>query len=200
MAKYRGPRAKISRRFREPIFGRSKALQRKNYPPGVHGRTKRRRVSEYAVQLAEKQKARYSYGLLERQFYNLFRKAARKSGVTGENMFQMLESRLDNLVYRLGISPSRRAARQLVSHKHILVNSKVVNIPSYAVSPGDLVGVRERSKSLQTIKDSLLTSDTKFSWLDWDNKEMAGKYLSYPEREDIPENIKEQLIVEFYSK
>ena len=200
MARYRGPRARISRRYREPIFGKSKALQRKNYPPGVHGRTKRRRQSEYAIQLAEKQKARYSYGLLERQFYNLFRKASRKSGITGENLFRLLESRLDNLVYRMGISTTRRSARQLVSHKHIVVNDKVVNIPSYSVSPGDSVGVRERSKSLQVVKDSLLANNAKYPWLDWDPKEMSGKYLSYPEREDIPENIKEQLIVELYSK
>ncbi|PID90678.1 MAG: 30S ribosomal protein S4 [Bacteroidetes bacterium] len=202
MARYTGPRSKVARRFGEPIFGPDKALEKKSYPPGVHGINKRRRkVSEYGVQLMEKQKAKHIYGLLERQFSNLFKKAARKRGVTGEILLQLLESRLDNVVYRLGIAPTRAAARQLVSHRHIVVNGQVVNIPSYTLRPGDLVGVRERSKSLQAINDSLVGNRARsYSWLEWDAQAKVGKFLAVPERADIPENIKEQLIVELYSK
>jgi small subunit ribosomal protein S4 len=182
-------------------MGDSKALQKKNYGPGQHGRGKRRKQSEYAVQLAEKQKAKYTYGLLERQFAKLFDKASRKKGVTGEVLLQMLEARLDNTVYRLGIAPTRRAARQLVSHKHITVNGDIVNIASYTLRPGDMVGVRERSKSLESITNSLSVQGAKkYSWLEWDNSEMAGKIIHLPPRQDIPENINEQLIVELYSK
>lgn len=201
MARYTGPKAKISRRFNEPILGESKALQKKNYPPGQHGKTKKRKLSEYAVQLAEKQKAKYIYGVLERQFAHTFDKATRKKGVTGEVLLQLLEARLDNTVYRLGIAPSRRAARQLVVHKHILVNDDVVNIPSYSLKPGDQVGVREKSKSLETISNSLsVGTSKKYNWLEWDNAEMVGKLVNLPLRADIPENINEQLIVELYSK
>ena len=200
MARYTGPKTKISRKFGEPIFGSSKALQKKNYPPGQHGRGRRRKQSEYAVQLAEKQKAKYTYGLLEKQFANLFEKASRKSGITGEILLQMLESRLDNTVYRLGIAPTRRAARQLVSHNHITVNGGIVNIPSYALKENDLIGVREKSKSLEAITDSLASNSKKFSWLEWDSSNMVGKFLNAPAREEIPENITEQLIVELYSK
>jgi len=201
MARYRGPKAKVARRFNDPIFGPSKALQKKAYPPGQHGRGRRRKQSEYAVQLAAKQKAKYTYGLLERQFRNLFEKASRKGGVTGTVLLQFLEARLDNTVFRLGIAPTRRAARQLVLHKHITVNGDVVNIPSFHLKPGDVVGVRERSKSLIAITDSLATRGNKrWSWLEWDGTEMVGKYVQDPVREDIPENIQEQLIVELYSK
>ncbi|GIV34162.1 MAG: 30S ribosomal protein S4 [Chitinophagales bacterium] len=201
MARYRGPRTKIARKFGEAIFGYDKVFEKKNYPPGQHGASKRRRtLSEYGLQLKEKQKAKYTYGLLERQFLNLFKKASRKKGVTGENLLQLLEARLDNTVYRLGIAPSRRAARQLVSHKHILVNDKVVNIPSYTLRPGDTVAVRERSKALAVIQDSLAKKGKTFSWLVWDENEMKGKFVSLPSRQDIPENIQEQLIVELYSK
>lgn len=201
MARYTGPRTKISRRFGEPIFGASKALQRKNYPPGQHGKGRRRKQSEYALQLAEKQKAKYIYGVLERQFANLFEKAASKQGITGENLLKFLEARLDNTVFRLGIAPTRRAARQLVSHKHITVNGQIANIPSYALRPGDIVGVREKSKSLEVITDSLQKSSTKrFGWLEWDTSQMLGKFMSYPERDEVPEKINEQLIVELYSK
>ena len=201
MARYTGPKAKISRRFNEPILGESKALQKKNYPPGQHGKTKKRKQSEYAIQLAEKQKAKYIYGVLERQFAHTFDKATRKKGVTGEVLLQLLESRLDNTVYRLGIAPTRRAARQLVVHKHILVNDDVVNIPSYSLKPGDKVEVREKSKSLETISISLsIGSSKKYNWLEWDNSELVGKLLNLPLRADIPENINEQLIVELYSK
>jgi small subunit ribosomal protein S4 len=201
MARYTGPRARISRRFGEPILGDNKALQKKNYAPGMHGRGKKRKQSEYAIQLAEKQKAKYIYGLLERQFAKLFDKASRKKGVTGEVLLQMLEARLDNTVYRLGIAPTRRAARQLVSHKHILVNGEIVNIPSYTLRPGDQVGVRERSKSVESITNSLSVQGAKkYSWLEWDNSDMTGKLIHLPIREDIPENINEQLIVELYSK
>jgi len=201
MARYRGPKAKISRRFNEPIFGPSKALQKKAYPPGVHGRNRRRKQSEYAIQLNEKQKAKYTYGVLEKQFSNLFEKASRKRGVTGEVLLQLLELRLDNTVFRLGIAPTRRSARQLVLHKHITVNGNVVNIPSFTLKEGDIVAVRERSKSLETITDSLLAhSSRKYHWLDWDSTEMSGKMLLVPDRESIPENINEQLIVELYSK
>ncbi len=201
MARYTGPKTKISRRFNEPILGDSKALQKKAYPPGQHGKGKRRKLSEYAIQLAEKQKAKYIYGVLEKQFENIFDKAARKSGVTGSVLLQLLESRLDNTVYRLGIATTRRAARQLVVHKHILVNGEVVNIPSYTLRPGETIEVREKSKSLETITDSLATHSTKrHSWLEWNGSEMVGKLITLPPREDIPENINEQLIVELYSK
>jgi small subunit ribosomal protein S4 len=201
MARYRGPKAKVARRFSEPIFGASKALQKKNYPPGQHGRGRRRKASEYAIQLAEKQKAKYTYGVLEKQFANVFDKASRKSGITGEILLQLLESRLDNTVFRLGIAPTRRAARQLVLHKHITVNGSIVNIPSFSLLNGDVIGVREKSKSLEVISDSLASHSSKrYSWLEWDSTEMVGKFLNAPAREDIPENIKEQLIVELYSK
>lgn len=201
MARYTGPRARISRKFGEPILGDNKALQKKNYAPGMHGKTKKRKVSEYATQLAEKQKAKYIYGLLERQFAKLFDKATRKKGVTGEVLLQLLEARLDNTVYRLGIAPTRRAARQLVSHKHITVNGEIVNVPSYTLKAGDVIGVRERSKSLESITNSLsIQGAKKYAWLDWDNTEYTGKLIHVPVREDIPENINEQLIVELYSK
>jgi small subunit ribosomal protein S4 len=201
MARYTGPKARISRRFNEPILGESKALLKKNYPPGQHGKGKKRKQSEYAVQLAEKQKAKYIYGVLERQFENIFDKASRKKGVTGEVLLQMLESSLDNTAYRLGIAPTRRAARQLVVHKHITVNGEVVNIPSVNLRPGDVVGVREKSKSLETITNSLsIQSAKKYNWLEWDGHEMIGKLINLPLRQDIPENINEQLIVELYSK
>jgi len=201
MARYTGPKAKISRRFSEPILGESKAFQKKNYPPGQHGKTKKRKQSEYAVQLAEKQKAKFIYGVLERQFAHTFDRATRKKGVTGEVLLQLLESRLDNTVYRLGIAPTRRAARQLVVHKHIIVNGEVVNIPSYSLKPGETVGVREKSKSLEAISTSLsVGSSKKYSWLEWDGGEMVGKLVNLPPRTEIPENINEQLIVELYSK
>lgn len=201
MARYTGPRARISRKFGEPILGDNKALQKKNYAPGMHGKTKKRKVSEYATQLAEKQKAKYIYGLLERQFAKLFDKASRKKGVTGEVLLQLLEARLDNTVYRLGIAPSRRAARQLVSHKHIMVNGEIVNVASYTLKAGDVVSVRERSKSLESITNSLsIQGAKKYAWLEWDNSEYSGKLIHVPVREDIPENINEQLIVELYSK
>jgi small subunit ribosomal protein S4 len=201
MARYRGPKAKISRRFGEPILGASKTLQKKSYPPGQHGRGRKRKQSEYAIQLMEKQKAKYIYGVLERQFANLFDKASRKTGITGTNLLQLLESRLDNTVFRLGIAPTRRAARQLVIHKHITVNGEIVNIPSYSLKDGDVVAVREKSKSLEAVTNSLAArGGRKYSWLEWDSTNFAGKFLSAPSREDIPENIKEQLIVELYSK
>ena len=201
MARYTGPKAKIARRFNDPIFGPSKAVQKKSYPPGQHGKGRRRKQSEYALQLSAKQKAKYTYGVLEKQFANLFDKASRKEGITGVVLLQLLESRLDNTVFRLGIAPTRRAARQLVLHKHILVNDHVVNIASYSLKPGDIVGVREKSKSLEVISDSLAgRANRRFSWLEWDGSAMAGKFVSLPEREDIPENIQEQLIVELYSK
>lgn len=201
MARYTGPKVRISRRFNEPIMGENKALQKKNYAPGQHGRGKKRKQSEYAVQLAEKQKAKYIYGLLERQFAKLFGEASRKKGVTGEVLLQLLEARLDNTVYRLGIAPTRRAARQLVIHKHITVNGELVNIPSFTLRPGDSIGVRERSKSLEVIGNSLsLQGARKYNWLEWDNQEMSGKLINLPLRQDIPENINEQLIVELYSK
>ncbi|MEY4287636.1 MAG: hypothetical protein RL511_1725 [Bacteroidota bacterium] len=202
MARYTGPKSKIARRFRDPIFGPDKSLDRRNYGPGQHGPSKRRggKQSEYAVQLGEKQKAKYTYGILERQFANMFEKASRMKGITGENLLQLCETRLDNTVFRLGISPSRRGARQLVSHKHITVNGEVVNIPSYTLKIGDVVGVREKSKSLEAITGSLTASNKSFDWLDWDSSSMSGKLLSLPAREMIPENIREQLIVELYSK
>ncbi|MBC6399536.1 MAG: 30S ribosomal protein S4 [Ekhidna sp.] len=200
MARYTGPKTKISRRFGDPIFGVSKALQKKAYPPGQHGKGRRSKQSEYAIQLAEKQKAKYTYGVLERQFANAFDKASRKTGITGEILLQLLEARLDNTVYRLGISPTRRGSRQLVSHKHITVNGDVVNIPSYTLKPNDVIGVREKSKSLEAISNSLKSNAKSYSWLEWDTVSMSGKYLNAPSREEIPENIKEQLIVELYSK
>ena len=202
MARYRGPKTRIARKFSEPIFGADKAFEKKNYPPGQHGNNKRRRkTSEYGIQLKEKQKAKYTYGILEKQFRNLFVKASKNKGVTGEVLLQLLESRLDNVVYRLGISPSRSGARQLVSHRHITVNGEIVNIPSYTLRPGEVVGVREKSKSLIAITDSLETNrSSSSSWLEWDSSELSGKFLNVPEREDIPETIKEQLIVELYSK
>lgn len=202
MAKYKGPRSKISRKFGEPIYGPDKVLEKKNYPPGMHGLNKRRRKqSEYGTQLKEKQKAKYTYGVLEKQFSNLFEKASRSKGITGEVLLQLLESRLDNVVYRMGIAPSRTSARQLVNHRHITVNGTVVNIPSFLLKPGDIVGVRERSKSLEVIANSLASAiRTRISWLEWDDGLMAGKFMSRPDRADIPENIKEQLIVELYSK
>jgi small subunit ribosomal protein S4 len=202
MARYTGPKSKIARRFRDPIFGPDKALDRRSYGPGQHGPSKRRggKQSEYAIQLGEKQKAKYTYGILERQFSNMFERASRMKGITGENLLQLCETRLDNTVFRLGVAPSRRGARQLVSHKHITVNGEVVNIPSYTVKIGDVVGVREKSKSLEAITSSLASSSKKYDWLDWNNSDMSGKLLSVPSREMIPENIKEQLIVELYSK
>jgi small subunit ribosomal protein S4 len=201
MARYTGPKARISRRYGEPILGENKALQKKNFAPGMHGRGKKRKQSEYAIQLAEKQKAKYIYGLLERQFAKLFDKASRKKGVTGEVLLQLLEARLDNTVYRMGIAPTRRGARQLVAHKHITVNGEIVNIPSFTLRAGDRVGVREKSKSLEAITTSLsIQGAKKYSWLEWDGTEMEGKLIHLPPREDIPENINEQLIVELYSK
>lgn len=201
MARYIGPKTRIARKFGEPIFGPDKVLSKKNYPPGQHGLNRRRKVSEYGTQLREKQKAKYTYGVLETQFRNLFEKAERSKGVTGEVLLQMLESRLDNIVYRLGIAPTRAAARQLVLHKHIVVDGKVVNIASYAVKPGQIVGVRERSKALEVIESSLAGfNHSKYPWLEWEQSSCSGTYLHYPERADIPENIQEQLIVELYSK
>ena len=202
MARYRGPKTKIARKFGEPIYGTDKSFEKKNYPPGSHGMNKRRRkASEYGVQLKEKQKAKYTYGILEKQFRNLFERASGSKGVTGEVLLQLLESRLDNVVYRMGISPSRDGARQLVTHRHITVNGEVVSIPSYILKPGDIVGVREKSKSLVVISDSLESNRAgSFSWLEWNGAEMEGKFMNRPEREEIPENIKEQLIIELYSK
>ena len=201
MARYTGPKTKIARRFGEPIFGADKVLAKRNYPPGQDGNNRRRKTSEYGIMLAEKQKARYTYGILEKQFRNMFDKAARTSGITGEILLQNLESRLDNIVFRLGIAPTRAAARQLVNHRHITVDGKVVGIASYSVAPGQIVGVRERSKSFEVIAESLAGfNHAKYPWLEWDENSMSGKYLHKPERADIPENIKEQLIVEFYSK
>jgi len=201
MARYTGPKTKIARKFGEPIFGEDKVLTKKNYPPGQHGNNRRRKTSEYGTQLKEKQKAKYTYGVLERQFRNLFERAAHTKGITGEVLLQLLESRLDNVVYRLGIAPSRPAARQLVLHKHITVNGGVVNIASYQVKPGDVVAVREKSKSLEVIADNLAGfNHSKYPWIEWDEAVKGGKFLHLPQREDIPENIKEQLIVELYSK
>ncbi|NDW08303.1 30S ribosomal protein S4 [Dysgonomonas sp. 520] len=201
MARYIGPKSKIARKFGEPIFGPDKVLSKKNYPPGQHGNSRKRKTSEYGIQLREKQKAKYTYGVLEKQFRNMFDKAARTRGITGEILLQMLESRLDNVVFRLGIAPTRAAARQLVSHRHITVDGKVVNIPSFSVKPGQLVAVREKSKSLEVIENSLSGfNHSKYPWIEWDASSKTGKYLHIPERADIPENIKEQLIVELYSK
>ena len=201
MARYTGPKSRIDRRFGETILGSEKVRARRNFPPGQHGNNRRRKTSEYGVMLAEKQKAKYTYGVLEKQFSNMFKKAASTSGITGEILLQNLESRLDNVVYRLGIAPTRRAARQLVNHKHITVDGKVVGIASYSVAPGQIVGVRERSKSLEVITDALAGfSHSKYPWIEWDENSKSGKYLHKPERADIPETIKEQLIVELYSK
>ena len=201
MARYTGPKTKIARKFGEPIYGADKNFEKRNYPPGQHGAAKRRKkVSEYGVQLMEKQKAKYTYGILERQFRNLFEKANKKKGITGEILLQLIESRLDNLVYRFGIAPTRAAARQLVSHRHITVNGKVVNIPSYLVKVGDIVAVREKSKSLEVVTNSVEGHTNRYPWLEWDSATLCGKFMSYPNREDIPETINEQLIVELYSK
>ncbi len=201
MARYTGPKTKIARKFGEPIFGADKSLEKRNYPPGQHGNNRRRgKKSEYAIQLMEKQKAKYSYGILERQFRILFERANRSKGVTGEVLLQLCESRLDNVVYRLGIAPTRSGARQLVSHRHITVNGSIMNIPSAHIKPGDVVGVREKSKSLLTITDSLERNSSVYEWLTWNGATLEGTFVSTPVREQIPENIKEQLIVELYSK
>jgi len=201
MARYNGPKSKIARKFREPIFGPDKALEKKNYPPGMHGPNKRRgKKSEYAIQLAEKQKAKYTYGILEKQFSNMFKKASSKSGISGVILLQLCEQRLDNVVFRLGISPTRRGARQLVSHRHITVNGSIVNIPSYSLKVGDVVGVREKSKSMIIISSSLSSENAVHEWLLWDNNSLTGEVKAIPTREQISENIKEQLIVELYSK
>ena len=202
MARYTGPKTKIARKFGEPIYGPDKNFEKRNYPPGQHGANKRRKkLSVYGVQLKEKQKAKYTYGVLEKQFRNMFKKASSSKGITGEVLLQLLEARLDNVVFRLGVAPSRRAARQLVSHKHITVNGNVLNIPSYSVKQGDIIGVREKSQSLEVVTSSLsVGSHKQFSWLEWDSSSMAGKFMNIPERSEIPENIKEQYIVELYSK
>ena len=201
MARYTGPKTKIARKFSEAIFGPDKVLSKKNYPPGQHGNSRKRKTSEYGLQLQEKQKAKYTYGVLERQFRLMFDKAARSQGITGEVLLQLLESRLDNIVFRLGLSPTRSGARQLVLHRHVIVDGKVVNIPSYTVKAGQLIGMREKSKSLEVVVDALSGfNHTKYPWLEWDQNSLSGKLLHLPERSDIPENIKEQLIVELYSK
>lgn len=201
MARYIGPKTRIARKFGEPIFGADKVLSKRNYPPGQHGNSRKRKTSEYGVQLKEKQKAKYTYGVLEKQFRNLFAKATRTKGITGEVLLQLLESRLDNVVYRLGFAPTRAAARQLVSHKHIVVNGSVVNIPSFQVKAGDVVAVREKAKSLEVIEASLSGfNHSKYPWIEFDAASKSGKFLHMPDRADIPENIKEQLIVELYSK
>jgi small subunit ribosomal protein S4 len=201
MARYTGPKSKISRKFGEAILGPSKALAKKNYPPGQHGKGRRSKKSEYALQLLEKQKMKYTYGILERQFENLFHKAAVKDGITGENLIKFCEARLDNTVYRLGIAPTRRAARQLVIHKHIVIDGDVVNVPSYSLKAGQIIGVREKSKSLETISNSLSGKmHGRFNWLEWDGSTLSGRFIGYPERDQIPENFNEQAIVELYSK
>lgn len=201
MARYTGPKSKIARKFKEPIFGPDKALEKKNYPPGQHGLAKKRaKQSEYAVQLQEKQKAKYTYGVLERQFAITFDRAARAHGITGEVLLQLMESRLDNVVFRMGIAPTRSAARQLVGHKHITVNGEVVSIPSYSLKPGDVISVREKSRSLEAIVNAIAGTTNKYSWIDFDAKNFTGTFIQRPERQQIPENIKEQLIVELYSK
>jgi small subunit ribosomal protein S4 len=201
MARYTGPVSKIARRFKDPIFGPDKSLERRNYAPGQHGRTRKAKTSEYAAQLAEKQKAKYTYGVLERQFRNLYKKASRKKGIKGENLLKLLEARLDNTLFRMGFAPTRRAARQLVTHKHVCVNGEVVNIPSYSLLPGDVVEIREKSKALEVINTTIKQSGNKrFPWLDVDKANYKGTFLLYPERADIPEKINEQLIVELYSK
>ncbi len=201
MARYTGPKTKIARKFGDAIFGPDKVLSKKNYPPGQHGNARKRKTSEYGIQLREKQKAKYTYGVLEKQFRNLFQKAQRSKGITGEVLVQLLECRLDNVVFRMGLARTRAAARQLVSHRHIVVDGKVVNIPSYSVKPGQIIGVRERAKSLEVIVDCLAGfNHSKYAWIEWDQPSMSAKFLHIPERADIPENIKEQLIVELYSK
>lgn len=201
MARYTGPKTKIARKFGEAIFGDDKAFEKKNYPPGQHGNNRRRgKKSEYAIQLMEKQKAKYSYGILERQFRNMFEKATRAQGITGEVLLQLCESRLDNVVYRMGVSPSRRGARQLVSHRHITVNGELVNIPSYQLKAGDVVGVRDKSKSLDAIQQSLSNNSSVYEWITWNSEKKEGTYVSVPTRVQIPENINEQFIVELYSK
>ena len=201
MARYRGPKTKIARRFKEPIFGPDKALEKRNYGPGQHGPNKRRgKQSEYAIQLGEKQKAKYTYGILEKQFRNLYKKASSKTGVTGEILLQLCERRLDNAVYRMGISPTRSGARQLVSHRHITVNGGIVNIPSYSLRPGDVIEVREKSKALEAITDSVKSNSNTYEWLEFSSDSLKGTFVAVPERSQIPENIKEQLIVELYSK
>ncbi|MBO4657318.1 MAG: 30S ribosomal protein S4 [Bacteroidales bacterium] len=201
MARYTGPKSKIARKFGEPIYGPDKYLEKRNYPPGQHGMAKKRKkTSEYGTQLAEKQKVKYTYGVLERQFRKMYDKAARMKGRTGENLIILLESRVDNLVYRMGIAPSRPAARQLVSHCHITRNGEICNVPSAIARPGDVIAVRERSKSLEVVQDSLSRGNNKYSWIEFDSEKCAGKYLNYPERTEIPETINEQLIVELYSK
>jgi small subunit ribosomal protein S4 len=201
MARYNGPKTKISRKFGEPILGNGKWLDKNSNPPGQHGAAKKRKtLGEYALQLKEKQKAKYTYGVLERQFRNTFEEAARIKGVTGENLIKLLEARLDNTVYRLGIAPSRPAARQLVSHKHVTVNGDVVNIPSYQLKAGDIIGLKEKSGANSSLTSVIRGKNPKFSWLDWNDTEKQGTFITYPERESVPENIKEQLIVELYSK
>ncbi|MCQ2228974.1 MAG: 30S ribosomal protein S4 [Bacteroidales bacterium] len=201
MARYIGPKTRIARRFGEAIFGSDKVFEKRNYPPGQHGQNRRKKTSEYGSQLNEKQKVKYTYGVLERQFRRIYADAKRIKGVTGEVLISLLESRLDNVVYRLGIAPTRAAARQLVGHRHIVVDGEVVNIPSYRVKPGQVIGVREKSKSLEVIADSLASnSSSKYSWLEWDKSTMSGKFLNMPERSDIPEHFQEQLIVDLYSK
>lgn len=201
MARYIGPKTKIARRFGDPIYGVDKVLEKRNTPPGQHGQNRRRKKqSEYGIQLQEKQKAKYTYGILEKQFRNIFEKASHRKGITGENLLMLIESRLDNTVFRMGIAPTRAAARQLVSHRHITVNGKIVNIPSCLLVPGDVVSVREKSKNLEVITDSLASNNKSFSWLEWNGEKVEGKFLNYPSREEIPENIKENLIVELYSK
>jgi small subunit ribosomal protein S4 len=201
MARYTGPKTKIASKFGEAIFGEDKSFEKRNFPPGQHGNTRRRgKKSEYAIQLMEKQKAKYTYGILERQFRNLFKKASADKGITGEVLLQLCESRLDNVVYRMGVSPSRNGARQLVSHRHITVNGEIVNIPSYSLKAGDVVGVREKSKSLSTIENSLANNSNVFEWMTWNNDTKTGTFVAVPVRLQIPENIKEQLIVELYSK
>jgi small subunit ribosomal protein S4 len=201
MARYIGPKTKIARRFKDPIYGPDKNFEKKNYPPGQHGVSKKmKKTSEYGTQLTEKQKAKYTYGILEKQFRKLFDQASRKGGVTGVVLLQLIESRLDNVVYRLGIAPKRAAARQLVSHCHITVNGKVVNVPSFLVKVNDIIAVRERSRSLEVITDAVVSNHSRYPWMEWDQEKLAGKFNAYPERDEIPENIKEQLIVELYSK
>ena len=201
MARYTGPKTKISRKFGEPLFGEDRTLEKKNYPPGQHGNAKRRgKKSEYAIQLMEKQKAKYTYGILEKQFKNIYDKANRGKGITGELLLQLCESRLDNVVYRMGISKTRDGARQLVTHKHVTVNGSIVNIPSYTLKPGDMVSIREKSKSLKAIESSLIENSSEYDWIKFNIERLEGEFVTIPEREQIPENIKEQLIVELYSK
>jgi len=201
MARYTGPKTKISRIFGEPILGNGKWLNKNSNPPGQHGAARKRKsLGEYALQLREKQKAKYTYGVLEKQFRKTFEEAARRKGVTGENLIKLLEARLDNTVFRMGIAPSRPAARQLVSHKHITVNGDVVNTPSYSVKPGDVISLKDSSRERTSVTSVITAKNPKFNWLDWNETEMKGTFIAYPERESVPENIKEQLIVELYSK